>query len=430
MDYQQAREYICRAQKYGIVPGLLNMIALCEALGNIQNKIKVVQIAGTNGKGSVGTFLERILAAAGYRVGRYTSPAVLDIRECYQAGGEWITREEYARCVQKTAEAAEALQKSGIYPTAFELETAAAFLFFYEKQCDIVLLEAGMGGGQDATNVTKGTVLSVITSISRDHCKFLGNTAAQIAREKAGIMKENGCVVSAGQEEAVQAVLQEKAGRMHASLTFCGPVRNLRGGIEGLSFDYGELKGLQIFMGGDFQGENAALAVEAACKLNTLGFPLTRAHIRQGLKTASWPGRFQVVPGEPLFILDGAHNPDGILRLYESVARYLKGKRIAAVTGVFRDKEFDRMAAIIAPICHTIFTVTPPGPRGLNAEEWAAVLRKYHNCVTACADTAAAASAAAESGCDTVLCFGSLSYLAQVLEWLKKVGRLPTEKRR
>ena len=421
MTYEEAREFIDDTARYGAVLGLDAVTELMRRLGNPQDDLKFVHIAGTNGKGSTLAYISTILKEAGYRVGRYISPTIFDYRERIQVGEEYITKEGVARLTEQIREACEQMVKDGFsHPTTFEVETAMALLWFREAKCDIVVLECGMGGLTDATNVVKTTLVSVFTEIGMDHMGFLGNTVQEIAQVKAGIIKPGSMAVSAVQVPEVREVLvmncEEKQARFREVCK--DEIRDVRYGFEDQSFTYRGMKGLQPGLAGSWQIDNAALAVETVLALGECGFPVTEQQLRKGLLKTVWPGRFMTVARHPLFVADGAHNRDAADRLRETLDLYFPDKRKIFIAGVLADKEYDYIMSRLAPLAARIITVmTPDNPRALPAESLAEDIRKYNDQVEA-ADTLrdAVRRARAYAGEeDLILAFGSLSYLGDLI---------------
>ena len=423
MNYKEAMAYAEELRQYGTVMGLATMRELCARLGNPQDELKFVHIAGTNGKGSVLAYVSTALQAAGYRVGRYISPAVTDYRERFQVDGRMISRLALCRILEQVREAAEAMAAEGLaHPTAFEVETAVAFLFFLDKHCDIVVLETGLGGAQDATNVVKNTLVAAFASISRDHMDVLGDTLAQIASVKAGIIKDRCCVVSAKQQPEVMKVLRQAASSRKAKF-FTADVsraKNVRYGVTKQYFSYDKYKNIEIAMPGQFQTENAVVALEVVGALGRLGYPVVEDKLRLGFAQARWPGRFDIIGKKPLFIADGAHNEDASLKLAQSIRFYFPNRRIIYIMGMLRDKEYDKVIRNTCDLAEQIITVTPPVPeRALHAYELAQALRQYHDSVTAADSVQEAVElayllAGQDKDC-VIIAFGSLSYLGELM---------------
>ena len=423
MNYREAMEYVEELRQYGTVMGLGTMRELCARLGDPQDDLKFVHIAGTNGKGSVLAYVSTVLQEAGYRVGRYISPAVKDYRERFQVDGRMISQLALCRILEQVREAAEAMAAEGLaHPTAFEVETAVAFLLFRDKHCDIVVLETGLGGAQDATNVVKNTLVAAFTSISRDHMDLLGDTLGEIASVKAGIIKNKCYVISARQQpEAMKALRQAAAAQRAKFFTAdASRARNVRYGTEKQRFSYDKYKDVEIAMLGQFQTENADVALEIIGALGRLGYPVTEEQLRRGMAQARWPGRFDVIGKKPLFIADGAHNEDASLKLAQSIRFYFPDRRIIYIMGMLWDKEYDKVIRNTCDLAEHIITVTPPVPeRALHAYELAQAAKQYHGSVTAADSVQEAVElayllAGQDREC-VIIAFGSLSYLGGLM---------------
>lgn len=422
MNYREAMEYISQAGKMGIVPGLDRIRRLCRELGNPQEGLKFIHIAGTNGKGSVSAYLASMLKRGGYRVGKYTSPAVFDYREIYQVNGTMITKKDLCRFMERIKEVCDGMAARGLpHPTPFELETALGFLFFLEKKCDIVVLETGMGGLTDATNLVENTVAAVITSISREHMKYLGSTLPEIAFQKAGIIKK-GCTVTAmGQKPEVMEVIAGRAAELGCPLAVSKreDISHIRWGLEKQRFDWSGMKQLEISLAGCCQIGNAALALETMRALSCHGFPVGEQKLRRGLAEARWPGRFTVVGRKPWFIVDGAHNEDGAKKLVQSIGCYFSGKRIIYIMGVFADKEYDKIISVTHVFADQIITVAAPGnARALPACDLAREVAKVHPKVTAAdsLEEAVEMSFLLAGKEDVIIAFGSLAFLGRLTD--------------
>ncbi len=426
MTYKEARDFIDDTSKYGYILGLDTITELLDRLGNPQDDLKFVHIAGTNGKGSILAYISTILKEAGYRVGRYISPTIFEYRERIQVNEEYISEEAVARLAQRIYEKGQEMLSEGLaHPTAFEVETALAFLYFQEMDCDLVVLETGMGGLTDATNVVKTTLVSAFASISMDHMGFLGDTLEDIAKIKAGIIKPNTAVVSSSQRPEVRKVLREVCRQQKASYYEIREeeITDRQASIEGQSFTYGGYKKLCPGILGSCQLENAATAVEVIHALGDLGYPVSEEVIRKGLKETRWIGRFTVVDEDPLFIVDGAHNRDAADRLLETLNQYVPHKRKIFIIGVLADKEYDYIMSRLAPMAEQIVTVmTPNNPRALPAEKLAETVKKYNSSVEAAGSIPEAVKKArsyvGEDG--MVLAFGSLSYLGALIRAVGK----------
>ena len=421
MLYEEARVYLDHVSKYGSVLGLDSIKSLLGELGNPQNDLKFIHIAGTNGKGSVLACLSCILQAAGLCVGRYISPTVMDYMERFQINGQWMAEDELALFVPEVKKAAEKVEEEkGLTPTAFEIETAIAFLYFQKNACDYVVLETGMGGLLDATNIVETTEVCVFTSISMDHVGILGNTLEEIAETKSGIIKPGAVVVTAGQRNEVLEVLKKKSEECGCRMYKASPERAviLEEGIMGQRFSYGRYENLRLNLAGRYQIDNAVTVLEAVEALRNIGARISEKAVREGLNKVEWPGRFQVLLKNPLVIADGAHNRDAIKRLAENTEFYLVGKKITAVMGVFKDKEVEVMTRIMAPHLAKVYTVDLPNrERTLEKEKLCQYLSAASVWARPAEDIETALKLAIEdAGRDgAVLVFGSLSYLGEVI---------------
>lgn len=435
MKYQEAMDYIESIQSYGIVPGLESITQLCGRLGNPQNKLRFVHIAGTNGKGSALAYISTILKCAGYRVGRYISPVIFEYRERIQVNGRNITKKALCEGVELISNICYEMVQEGLpHPTPFEVETALGFWYFDKMECDIVVLETGMGGRYDATNVIQSPEAAVLASISMDHMKFLGKSLMEIAGHKAGIIKPGCTVVSACQPPEAMAVVRQTAEDMHCVLRVAdeGGIQNLRRGsgkaIERQRFDYESADGhvwkqLEISLGGVSQPANALLAIETVLALVERGFEVKEAAIRKGLRETVWQGRFSVIARKPLFVVDGAHNEDAARKLAQSVEFYFTNRRIIYIMGILRDKEYEKVIALTHSYADQIITITPPSnPRALTAYELAQEISKVHPQVTAVDSLEEAVEMAGllAGPEDVILAFGSLSYLGRLIKIVER----------
>lgn len=379
MNYTEARAYIDKTERFGIKPGLERITKMLAYLGNPQDKLKFVHVAGTNGKGSVSTMIASILACEGYRTGLFTSPYVLDFRERFMINGNMITEEEFAEIMTRISTVNDILEKSGCCLTQFEIITAVAVLWFAQKECRVVVLECGLGGRLDSTNIIKEPLCSVITKISMDHTDILGDTLEQIAGEKAGIIKPN-CptVLAPNQAEEVLGVIAETCAERNSPLTICTTdaveVKSMTPTVNHIF--YGNTR-LMIPFAGPHQIENAVTAVNAARVINERGLEIREENIANGIAAARIPARFEILSSNPLVILDGAHNPDGIDALCRSIDALLDGRSVIGVIGMLRDKAYEEALSKIIPRFDMVFTVSPDNPRALSAKELAACAVKY-----------------------------------------------------
>ena len=428
MDFLEAQNYLekVRSQK-GIVLGLDTMRHLMAKLNNPQDKVKFIQVAGTNGKGSTAAYLTSILSEAGIKVGRYTSPAVFSSTEQYFACGSCISESEYAKGMTAVAEAAARLD--GETPTAFEQETALAFWYFAQKGCELAILEAGLGGDMDATNIVTTTVCSIITSISMDHCRILGNKLSEIAAHKAGIIKPGAPVICIEQKEDAMETIRAAAKAADTPLyeVHRDEVRQIFSDKRESIVFFREFENLHLKMLGSCQPENAALAVQAASVLSR-SYPIEKKHIYDGIEKTRWSGRFELHRGSPDIILDGAHNPDGIRRLRESVNQMFGAVPICYVCGVLADKDYEKEIEILFGRASKVLTVTPPSPRAMKSTDLKAAIKNRFPQLKVIAfegnDDIEKAMEAATSQENSVVVCGTLTILARVKEWMKRNDRL------
>ena len=428
MDFLEAQNYLekVRSQK-GIVLGLDTMRHLMAKLNNPQDKVKFIQVAGTNGKGSTAAYLTSILSEAGIKVGRYTSPAVFSSTEQYFACGSCISESEYAKGMTAVAEAAASLD--GETPTAFEQETALAFWYFAQKGCELAILEAGLGGDMDATNIVTTTVCSIITSISMDHCRILGNKISEIAAHKAGIIKPGAPVICIEQKEDAMEPIRVAAKAADTPLyeVHRDEVRQIFSDKRESIVFFREFENLHLKMLGSCQPENAALAVQAASVLSR-SYPIEKKHIYDGIEKTRWGGRFELHSGSPDIILDGAHNPDGIRRLRESVNQMFGAVPICYVCGVLADKDYEKEIEILFGSASNVFTVTPPSPRAMKSTDLKAAIKKRFPQLKVTSfdseDGIEKAMEAAVSQNNPVVVCGTLTILARVKEWMNCNNRL------
>lgn len=426
MNEREAREFIEETARYGIVPGLDSIRELCRRLGDPQRDLKFVHVAGTNGKGSVCAYTASILQAAGYRVGKYISPDIFTYREIIQVNGRNITVKAFCQGIEQIRAVCGEMTAEGLpHPTPFEIKTALGFLYFKEKQCDIVVLETGMGGLLDATNIVENTLVSVIVPISRDHMQFLGDTLAEIAVHKAGIIKKGRPVVSMRQEDEAAKVISDKAASLECALTITEPenIKNARYGLHKQCFDYRSRKKLEITLAGKYQPENAALALDVIDVLREEGYAVSEKAVRQGLAETRWPGRFTIAGEKPCFVVDGVHNEGAAKRLAESIEFYFTNKRIIYIIGVLKDKEYGKIIGLTASYAEQIITVTPPNnPRALPAYELAKEAARVHPQVTAVdsLEEAVEMSTLLAGKEDVIIAFGSLSFLGRLMDIVEK----------
>lgn len=421
MTYEQARNYIKSVAKTGMNLGLSRMRELCRRLGDPQDTLSFIHIAGTNGKGSTAAYISSILASSGYMVGRYVSPVVFRYEECMQyedgRGIHYIDKELLAQLVTRVAEVVDEMMADGWEsPTVFEIETAVSFLAFCHWQCTVVLLEVGLGGREDATNIIHHVLASVITPISKDHTGVLGDTLEEIARAKAGIIKEAGLVITYQKEAGVLHVIESEAKTQRADVVIVKQqsIKVLSADLHGTTFFY-EGGQWQTIMPGIYQVENACLAIET-CRHLQLPNPISQEKLFQGVYKAVWRGRFEVVDTEPLTILDGAHNIAGAEALAKTIEQLLPDKKLHGIMGVFQDKEYKTMIHILRPYFAEVIAITAPGARGMDkmilAEEWKKQGCPFVSVAESVADAKEMATAHCKEG-EAIVLFGSLSFFKE-----------------
>ena len=384
MTYEEALSYIHSICWKGSKLGLDRTRELLGKLDDPQKELKFIHIAGTNGKGSTAAMLSSILEEAGYRVGLYTSPFINRFNERMQVNHQPIPDEELAALTEYVRPHADAMADS---PTEFELITALAMVWFARQKCDIVVLEVGMGGELDSTNIIDVPEAAVIAAMGLDHVKELGPTMADIARAKAGIIKEGGRVVSYGGNPEADEVIAAVCRARNASL--CQPDFSaiVPGdfSLEGQTFSYKGWRVLRIPLVGAYQMNNAAGVLETVEVLRQRGWSVSDEAVRQGLADTRWPARFEVLRRDPVFIVDGGHNPHGIRATAESLSRLFPGRKITFVTGVMADKDVEHILGLIVPLAEQFFTVRPDNPRAMDAGELAARIEAMGAKATACA---------------------------------------------
>ena len=432
MTYNEAEAFIKKSYDQVIRLGLSRMEVLLERLGDPQKCLKFIHVAGTNGKGSVCVMTARILQCAGFQTGLFTSPVISDYREQFQVNGEMISKEDFSRLAEVVKHACEQMDDP---PSEFEKSVALALLYFAEQTCDLVVLEVGLGGTDDATNVINTPEVAAIVNIDFDHMGFLGNTLTQIAEKKAGIIKENGIVVTAEQTEEVMTVLQERCVAKKARLiqTSAKQIRVREKSFNGQCFDCenknGEgtkqLQNITLSLTGDHQCGNAAVVLQIIACLKEKGYHISDDAIREGLRNVYWPGRFEVVSKDPLIIVDGAHNPDGIDALRHNLREYCPGETFVFITGILKDKDYNEMLIQMLPFADSFVTIEPDNPRAMSAEECAQAIRScgFAGEVIDSADKQQAVDLAirmAQSNGIGVCAFGSLYSVGTLKHAIKK----------
>ena len=422
MNYQEAMEYIENCAGYGIMPGLETINELLRRLEHPENSLKFIHIAGTNGKGSTLAFVSEALSTNGYKVGRYVSPTIFEYRERFQIQGKPISKAQVARLMTEVRVHADAMSEEGFsHPTPFEIETAMAFLLFAERNCDFVVLETGMGGMLDATNVVKNTLVAVISTIAMDHSAYLGDTLEKIATHKAGIIKEDCVVVSSEQNLEVKNVINKIAEEKKAKKVVFADntqIKKTKFDLKKTIFTYRNWNNIEISLLGTYQVKNAALALEVLNVLKELGVSLKENKIREAMHKAVWPARFQMVDKKPYFLVDGAHNPQAAQELRDSIQFYFTNRKIIYIIGVFRDKEYDKVIETTCDLATHIITVAKKANnRALPAYELAQEVVKVNPMVTV-ADSVEEAVELAYLLADketVIIAFGSLAYLGDCI---------------
>ena len=411
MDYREALQYIDGVSWLGSRPGLERVAALLHRLGDPQEKLKFVHIAGTNGKGSCAAMTASVLRAAGYRTGLFTSPYLFRFNERMQINGEPIGDEELAALVTQIRPIADAMED---HPTEFELMTAVALLWYLRERCEIVVLEVGLGGRLDATNVIGAPEAAVIMNIGLDHTAVLGDTVEQIAAEKAGIVKPGCAVALYPQTPEAEAVVRERCEAVGASLRVAD-LTQLQGEFDSLEGQVFRYRGASyaIPLLGEHQLRNAAVVLEVAEILREKGWKLPHEAVEHGLYAVSWPARFELLRAEPPFVVDGGHNPQCAMTVAESLLRYFPDRRRVLLVGVLADKDYEGLFDILDVAADAYFCVTPASARALPADRLAAFLSRYGKPVTVCPDIPAGVEAAsAAAGEDGVACAVGSLYMA------------------
>lgn len=455
MEYQEAIEYIQNIQTdLGSDYSLKEVTELCRKAGNPEKKLKIIHIAGTNGKGSVGTYLANVFAQAGYTVGRYVSPTILDYCERVQKitpanfrrerkSYPWNTmkecfasKDEVAQALTSLKKLCEEMKQEGYgQPTAFEIETVMAFVLFAKWQVDVAIVECGLGGRLDATNCITNPLMCLFTSISKDHMGILGNTLEEIAKEKYGIIKENTLVVSLKQMfsyELLKKICKEKKAIL--ATVHEEEITNTTYDLDKNGFTYkGERYCLR--QNGVYQTQNALLAIEASLVLKNRGFSrITFATIKKALEESYWYGRFEVLKKNPYWIVDGAHNEEGALALAKSLDTYFPGKRLVYIMGMFQDKEYKKVLKILLPKGKKIYTVSTEGKRSLSCETLAREAQKQvekenmkekeilskEDIIPCKTVEKAMIKAQKDNPQDHVILFGSLSFIHAIYQFMEQ----------
>ena len=421
-------------KKRGSVPGLDAIEGLLEELGHPEDNLKIVHIAGTNGKGSIFAYLSSILIAAGFKVGRYISPTISCYEERFQINGEYITKDKLVRLYNIVEEAMKREEeKTGLKPTLFEVETAISFLYFKEEKVDYALIEVGMGGRMDATNVIRHPELTVISSISYDHQAFLGDTLEEIAWQKAGIIKESCPVILSENSDEVCKVIEQEATKKKVKCIEIKPTdyEVLSETPYGSTFLWKEQR-YETKLPGRHQVSNAVTALAASEYLfrkdyeknnarKAIAKELDEMNVKSaqqgGIIRTCWPGRLEVLKKEPLFYRDGAHNPDGAKKLAAFLQKYFTNKKIIYIMGVLKDKEYKKMLRYLMPMAKEVYVFKPKNERGLSAQILADTIKEVADVsVTIESDVNAAVFRALDTAKpdDVLVACGSLSFMEEM----------------
>lgn len=368
MDYETAMIKLRGEVCSGIKLGLQNIKTLMEKLGNPQDKLKIIHIAGTNGKGSCTSFVNSALVSQGYKVGMFTSPSIYNFEERIRINNKNISEDKLIDLMNEVREVAETME---VFPADFELVTAIAFLYFYREKCDFAIMEVGLGGRLDATNVAQNPLITLITSISLDHQQFLGNTIPEIALEKAGIIKENVPLVLYSQsKEAMDSIIGvANSKNSKVILNDLEKIELLENTKNGQIINYKDFKNLKINLLGSHQINNATISLELLEQLRKMGFEISNESIYNGFSSVTWPCRFELVSKNPDFILDGAHNIDGIDKFISNMNFYYKDNKKIGIFGVLADKDYNEMLAKIVPCFDVFLTVRPDSDRAMESKE-------------------------------------------------------------
>ena len=423
MNYNEALEYIHSVSWTFCKPGLERIEELCKRLGNPQKDLKFIHVAGTNGKGSFCSMLNSVLREAGYKTGLFTSPYVKVFNERMAINGEMISNEQLASLTEEIKPIADSMEDK---PTEFELITALAFLYFKRNNCDYIVLECGLGGRLDSTNIIESSVLSVITGIALDHTAILGNTVELIAKEKSGIIKNETPVLWCGSDQIAKNVILKEAELKKAPFYRVDRdgVKVMREDLSGTVLDYEEYQGLEISLLGTYQIDNAVNVLNAIEILKANGLEISKEAVYVGMKKAKWHARFELLSKNPLVIFDGGHNPQGVCEAVKSIKKYFKDIKLYVVTGVMSDKDYGFIADKICEIASRAYCITPDNPRALKSEKYAEVFKEKGIFAKAFSSVDEAIKAVVNDALNDgipVLCLGSLYMYKEISEGLFKV---------
>lgn len=421
LNYQEALKYIKNTQKFGSILGLERIAKLMELLGNPQKRLKFVHVAGTNGKGSTVAFMESVLTQAGYRVGMYTSPGLHSLNDRIRIGSKEIEDHRVAEIMDRIRWRIDEMISEGLdSPTEFEIITALAFEYFYQEETDIVLLEVGLGGRLDSTNVIETPLLSVITPVDYDHMDILGNTLEEIAGEKAGILKAGTELILYPQRQEAERVIMQKADELEIP-------------VHKVSFDQVQGKGqddytqqflydneeYKLTILGEHQVKNAVVAIEALNVLDHIGMRIPHDALKKGLLMAKWPGRFEILSHDPMVVIDGAHNLQGVQVLRSNLLKYFRDRKVIFIMGVLKDKSYIEMIEEILPLAKSFVTITVDSDRALSGEDLSEIIHD-EGCEAIYCDRMPLAIEKALSmraGDEIICAFGSLYYIQEVRDY-------------
>ncbi len=425
MTERELWDYIETMGEKGSVYGLENMHRLLDKEGHPEKKLHIIHIAGTNGKGSTAIYIASILKNAGFKTGVYSSPAVFDYREKIAVNGKNISVKSLCEYMDYVKGICDEIVSDGFSsPTLFEIETAIAYKYFADKECDFAVVECGCGGRDDATNAIENKELAVFAKISLDHMKLLGDTIEKIAKAKSGIIKKGCSVVTIHQDEKAYKELKKAADENGCDIHTGDEPLKIKTAFTKTVFDLPGYEKLETSMLGTYQPLNASVAVKAALVLRERGFKISDGAIRKGIASAVNPGRFEVIGKNPLFIIDGAHNEDAAKVLAESMDKYLSDKLLIFICGVLADKAYDRVMELTTKRASFIITVTPPdNKRALDKQALADTILKYNKNVTTADSVEEAAEMAMllagqkQNKC-AIVAYGSLSYLGRLKKYV------------
>lgn len=411
MDYKEALEYINGVAWFGSKPGLERIGELMHRLGDVHNTLKFVHVAGTNGKGSASAMLASVLKAAGYKTGLFTSPYLARFNERMRINGREIDNDVLADVVSRVRPLADSMDE---HPTEFELMTAAALLWFAEEKCDIVVLEVGLGGRYDATNVIAAPEAAVIMNIGLDHTAVLGGTVEKIAWEKAGIIKPGCDAVLYEQSDSVTDIVRAECEKQDAALHIADFSRlsSEFDSLDGQVFSYkGDAYALPLL--GAHQLRNAAAVIETVQVLRARGWKLEQSDVEHGLYAVAWPARFEVVADDPYFVVDGGHNPQCAQTVADNLRAYFPDRKHVLLVGVLADKDYMGLTEILDTAADEYVCVTPASPRALPAEKLGECAARFGKPVTVCASIREGVGAAQDAaGADGVACAVGSLYMA------------------